>query len=400
MKKIYLFMCILLGCILHAQVVQCRPKTCMVNYFYHNDAVANANMTAVINFKPDILIDNTAHGYWGQNNGFTGCIPSYYTPYGIEVYSYIAGGYEGTLYNSNIDNLTVNLTRIEGIASDGATGVFLDEVSNFPNDTKKAYLQAIYDKCESLGLKLIFNPGTSSFDSWLMSRCNYLMSDEQYNGTREPSSSEMAYADRMLVIRHSINSADDAATITWGAFANGFGFSYVCTEYTNLPTWLNDYNALISNPSTINPVITTQGDGSLISNFSTGNQWYNSEGPIAGAQGQLFEPNTTGSYYVIVSYGDECATGNSNILNVEVAATESVTAGKFYFYPNPVTEQLTFSNVPYGVTIEIFDVSGKRLISSTVVEHQSLDVQELAQGIYILKVTANSYTNTGQLIKK
>lgn len=224
-----------------AQLVACRPKICMLDYNYHNDSGPNADKSAIQAARPDILIDNTHGGYWAG-----GCLPSQYTPLGIKVFSYITGGYEGTEYGTTEDALASNLGRVDAIALDGASGVFLDEVTNYPNAAGKAYISAIYDECVLKGLKLILNPGTSTFDSWLMTHCDYLMSDESYDGIRLPSASEVPYKDRILVIAHDITSAATAATITAGAKTAGFGYSYACTLYTSIPAWLSSYLSAVT----------------------------------------------------------------------------------------------------------------------------------------------------------
>ncbi len=291
----------------HAQLVNCRPKVCLIDYNYHDDRNSNYDMATIKSLRPDILIDNTPGGYWGQQNGGVGCLPAQYTPLGIQVFSYITGGYEGTKYNDNRDILNLNLARIDAIASDGATGVFLDEVSSFPDADHKAYLNAIYNRCQSKGLKLIFNPGVNNFDSWLMSYCDYLMSDEHYNGSRTPSFSEQAFASRILVVAQDITSASSATTITQGAHTNGFGFSYVCQAYTSLPTWINDYFNQITqfppSPPSLsgNTNITAGQSTTLTATGCNGTvKWYNSATGselLSSANAITVSPTSNQSYY-------------------------------------------------------------------------------------------------------
>ena len=127
----------------------CRPRMVMISYGYHDDSDPNNSIMAKIKaIGPEILVDNTIHGYWGEHNGGIGCHPSEYTPLGIKVFSYIASGHNRTDgHPAIIDSLPLNLARVEGIAADGATGVFLDEVCNLPDDSCKSYIEAIYNKC-------------------------------------------------------------------------------------------------------------------------------------------------------------------------------------------------------------------------------------------------------------
>jgi hypothetical protein len=223
---------------------------CCVSYEYHNDSSPNAIMTALKAALPSILIDNTSYSLWGTNGGYGGasnCVASEYTPLGIKVFSYITSGYCGTSYGDTRDSLADNLTRIAGMkATDLVTGVFLDEVPNYPTTANKTYIQSIYDTCINLGLQLIVNTGLSGFDTWLLSRCHFIMTDEAYNGTRLPTTSENVALSKVLVVSVNLSTAVTAAARTNAAFAKGFYYHYSCNLYTTLPTWLGDYVALLT----------------------------------------------------------------------------------------------------------------------------------------------------------
>lgn len=377
-----------------AQLVPCRPKLCMIVYEYHNDNVANAVKPAIQSFLPEILIDNTPGGLYGQQNGGVGCIPSNYTSLGTEVFCYLTGGYEGTKYVDTRDNLQVNLARITAIDNDGATGVFLDEVSNMPDPVEKAYITAIWNQCQSLGLKLILNPGTSVFDSWLMGRCDYIMTDENYNGTRLPSSAELPYLSRVLVVTQGVTSAATAATVTLGARANGFGYSYACDSYIHTPNYLAAYRTAITQPPAT-PTIAQMGNN-LQSSASFGNQWYdaNTGMPITGATGKNYTPTTSGTYYSIVTL-QGCSSDTSNVLSF--VSTDIRAVGKnggFLVYPNPSSGIVTVSFAKVegeSATLEIVNGMGKlvRRISITTASGM-VDVQNLSDGVYHFSVKSKS----------
>ncbi|MCB0523539.1 MAG: T9SS type A sorting domain-containing protein [Lewinellaceae bacterium] len=376
----------------NAQLVPCRPKICMVDYAYHDDNFPNADMMRIKAAKPDILIDNTPGGYWGQINGGVGCLPKEYTPLGIQVFSYIPGGYEGTKYQSFIDNLDTNLMRVNLIAADSATGVFLDEVSTFPDAASKAYLTAIYQECQNLGLKLIFNTGVDTFDSWLMDHCDYLMSDELYDGNRVPTSFEAPFIDRMLVIANSVTTAADAQHITTGAYQHGFGFSYACETYILLPTWMEDYLIQSVLPTPMPPVI-TQGGNALESSETTGNQWYEvGLGEIPGEVGQSFEPLANGSYYVVVTNDLNCSSDPSNVINFTLSRLRDVeTLSAIQVFPNPASEFVSVSadinQLP--ITYQVYDQYGRLCVAGTIdFEGQLLPLNELSNGLYLIKLNS------------
>ncbi len=400
MKKLYLLtILVFTSYIVNAQLVPCRPRMCLIDYNFHNDSFVNADMTRILGVKPDILIDNTQGGYWGGKNGHRGCIPSYYTPSGIKVFSYISGGYEGTKYMDSIDNLTVNLARVDAIAADSATGVFLDEVTNFPNTADMAYISAIYNRCILRGLQLIVNPGLKDFDPWLMSRCHYLMSDEGYNGWRAPSPSERPYLSRILVVADTVNNSDTAAAISLGARDNGFGYSYACDTYTYLPVWLNVYDAqMTTSPDT--PMITLSGF-TLHSDAVYGNQWYRlSSGAIAGANAQNYSPTSTGTYYSIVTL-DGCGSDTSNMIPFLSTGVVEGNRGSYSLYPNPASDavMVNMDAAITGLSISIYDVAGRLIMTSEVNQSgPQINIAGLNNGVYVAAISYDGNTEYEKLI--
>jgi len=265
-------MLILFACMIHFSPVHAAGNLnlCMIDYDYHNDDHSNPEMTVIQAALPGILIDNTAHGLWGidgKNGGNGNTNPLKYTPLGIQVYSYITAGDEGLDYASLIDGLSVNLARIGGIASDGATGVFLDEVTSrhlTPED--KLYLSSIFGECQYQNLKLIINVGESTFDYvYLSTVCDYIMTDEAYSGY-PPTLSEIGIGlNRCIVVNNACSSLAIAISCTEAAWNYGFGWTWnTDSDQYSLPTYLNSYvswikdNVLTNTMAAITPVITTQ----------------------------------------------------------------------------------------------------------------------------------------------
>ena len=264
-------MLIIFACMTHFSPVRAggNLNLCMIDYSYHNDDRSNPEMTVIQEAAPGILIDNTAHGLWGiagGNGGNDNTNPSKYTPFGIQVYSYITAGDEGLDYASSIDGLSVNLSRIDGIAGDGAAGVFLDEVTPrhlTPED--KLYLSSVYGECQSQNLKLIINVGESTFDySYLSTVCDYIMTDEAYSG-RPPTSSERGIGlGRCIVVNNTCLSLANAISYTESAWNYGFGWTWnTDSDQYQLPTYLSSYvswiedNVLTNALPAITPITTT-----------------------------------------------------------------------------------------------------------------------------------------------
>ncbi|MBN3035278.1 MAG: T9SS type A sorting domain-containing protein [Bacteroidales bacterium] len=157
------------------------------------------------------------------------------------------------------------------------------------------------------------------------------------------------------------------------------------------------------------PVITQQGN-SLVSSAVNGNQWYNSSGMIPGANSQIYYPNATEDYYVIVTSQYGCESLPSNTIHFIYTGIDELSNGKrVHIYPNPFTGQLnvdlslngnsqvsiTICNT-YGQTVKTLDLptgitSGKH--------HLSLDASGLAPGIYYCRIGTSEYILVERIIR-
>ena len=84
-------------------------------------------------------------------------------------------------------------------------------------------------------------------------------------------------------------------------------------------------------------------------------------------------------------------------------ATASVTDNLFSgikMYPNPVSGNKIYFNVSDDVTVEVYNVLGKTVISTEVTNTKNnIDVSNLSKGIYILKINSGKQFITKKLIK-
>jgi len=76
----------------------------------------------------------------------------------------------------------------------------------------------------------------------------------------------------------------------------------------------------------------------------------------------------------------------------------------FKVYPNPASlfVNIEFDNLPEtGTTIEIIDVNGKSLIKKTLESRtNTIEINQLSTGMYILRVNSTQYHKTKKLIIK
>ena len=82
-------------------------------------------------------------------------------------------------------------------------------------------------------------------------------------------------------------------------------------------------------------------------------------------------------------------------------ATQNVTKSTLKFYPNPVNDMLTISDLNEISSYAIFDISGKQLLSASAKSSKlELNVSQFKPGMYIVKATSDGILKTFKFIKK
>jgi endonuclease I/chitodextrinase len=86
--------------------------------------------------------------------------------------------------------------------------------------------------------------------------------------------------------------------------------------------------------------------------------------------------------------------------NVATASVTDNLFSKIKMYPNPVTGNKIYFNVSNDVTVEVYNVLGKIVMSTEVTATKNnFDVSNLSKGIYILKINSGKQFITKKLIK-
>lgn len=91
--------------------------------------------------------------------------------------------------------------------------------------------------------------------------------------------------------------------------------------------------------------------------------------------------------------------GLLKVSEMPLTVTEENTSTHMLFYPNPVTDVLTFSDNVRNLRYKIYDISGRLLSTSTVSASNQIDVRELSQGQYSLELLKNNSLVTFSFIK-
>ena len=82
-------------------------------------------------------------------------------------------------------------------------------------------------------------------------------------------------------------------------------------------------------------------------------------------------------------------------------ATQNVTQSTLKFYPNPVKDMLTISDVNEISSYAIFDISGKQVASASAKTSKlELNVSQLKPGMYIVKAKSDGVLKTFKFLKK
>jgi PKD repeat protein len=82
--------------------------------------------------------------------------------------------------------------------------------------------------------------------------------------------------------------------------------------------------------------------------------------------------------------------------------TKTVNTSQLKLFPNPVQDELTLTlqnNAPLSA-YEIYDISGKKVMTSTLNQSNRIQVSELSKGMYFIKIKAGNLEMIGKFIKK
>jgi hypothetical protein len=142
----------------------------------------------------------------------------------------------------------------------------------------------------------------------------------------------------------------------------------------------------------------------LTSSFQTGNQWYFNDQPIAGATGVTYKAEQSGLYEVEVSV-DGCSTAGT--LEYLVTGIEEVIAS-VSGYPNPAWKEINVSvkgAVQEIQTVDITSVTGQtvgqvRLQGSSQEKTGTMNVEQLLQGLYLVKIQLPAKTMVFKFVKQ
>nr|MDA3865656.1 carboxypeptidase regulatory-like domain-containing protein [Salinivirgaceae bacterium] len=124
---------------------------------------------------------------------------------------------------------------------------------------------------------------------------------------------------------------------------------------------------------------------------------------ITDADGLASVNLQNGIYDVVVtkdgyqSYNESITVGGEDLsVEIRLNGMESVPFG-YSLYPNPVQTELQVAVDAVSI-IEIYNVSGKRMLETQVIEQKTIDVSTFPKGVYVVRLTSGKQNITEQLI--
>ncbi len=154
------------------------------------------------------------------------------------------------------------------------------------------------------------------------------------------------------------------------------------------------------------PTITEGSNHLLTSSAATGNQWYDLQGPIAGATGQTYQPTQSGLYYTIVTHAAGCPSEPSNQISIVLGVPQSQSQ-ILAAYPNPFSEKLTISyylGSASKIRVFLYNALGMQVFAG---EEQSqgqgrsqytIQTANLPAGVYVCKIVTADKTMVTKVI--
>jgi hypothetical protein len=154
------------------------------------------------------------------------------------------------------------------------------------------------------------------------------------------------------------------------------------------------------NPTPPTPSISANGFV-LSSDAPSGNQWYDQNGVISGANGQSYTATANGNYYTIVTLLG-CESDTSNLINITSTGIESKADElEFKVFPNPfendLTIQLDGNDEP--ARVEIMNTSGQMVYRGAFVKRLVIQTDQFAKGMYLVKVERKGIIRIIKMVK-
>jgi hypothetical protein len=143
--------------------------------------------------------------------------------------------------------------------------------------------------------------------------------------------------------------------------------------------------------------ITVVGDTLIAPPGFTSYQWYENLVLISGANDDTLIVTANGNYSVV--YTDSTGCSNESITVLINTGMDEVDLSEWNFYPNPVSNILSFTGPKPGDILEINDMTG-RIVFKTTVGDGNVNLASLDNGYYFIRIISDTGTSKPRGILK
>jgi len=181
-----------------------------------------------------------------------------------------------------------------------------------------------------------------------------------------------------IEVNFGVNALSGHITVTG---VNAFGMGGYASTYITV------------NPIPQTPII-TQNHNTLISSAATGNQWYNSDGIISGANQSKYTISQSDTYYCIVTQ-QGCISDTSNFLYAEYTGLLNEDFNnKISIEPNPFSVSATLNSPTElnNASLQIYNSMGQmvRVIKNINGKKTILERNNLTSGLYFIRLSVDN----------
>lgn len=323
-------------------------------------------------------------------------------------------GYQhGTQVLSNMGGYADN--QLVGTSPDAHYYLFITEDISSENPVEESNWVEALEMADSLGVDVVNTSlGYFEYDNPAYS---YTYADINGQTSFASRGANIAFSKGMICVNSAGNSgstsdpyvavpADAATVLTVGAVNN----SEVKANFSSIgPTF----------DGRIKPDVMAMGVGATVATQSGAiatNNGTSFSGPIlAGAVASFWSafPNKTNAEIIqfVKASADRFAAPNNNYgygipdfqqAYTSVLATAVFNTKGFVVYPNPAQNQIsvTFAQTISTAEITLYNNLGQLVLQKKIRDNEAIALDNLNSGIYIYKITFDSVSETGKLIKK
>ena len=213
-------------------------------------------------------------------------------------------------------------------------------------------------------------------------------------------------------------SASGASTYTWAAGGTGSIKTVTVTgaaNYSVIGTGTNgcQSSAVVAVAALPSPTVTANVSSQAICvgetttlNASGANtyQWVNATpATLLSGTGLVFYGTTPAAYSWVVTGTDANGCQGTTNVNLTVDAclgiNEATANSGVSVYPNPTTGKLNVVTSSASAVAVVTDMTGRVVLSQDVKANDQLDLSNLANGVYYVRVAGNNGTSTVKVVK-